>query len=241
MRLVFLILSTFFSIAYANSAGDFSAYRVSESVAARYRILSLPSIKTNQFSFADDSGVTVLKINSNQSASSVALPLTSAAGANALLTWRWKVSSTVLNANISQKDKDDFAARVYVFFDVPLASLGFIERNKIRLARLMSGADVPTAAICYVWDNQSAIDTIAPSAYTNRVRMIVLQSGDKKVNTWVSQSRDVAADFKRAFGHAAPAITGVAVGSDTDQTGASITTWFGDVRFDATLTQPPTP
>lgn len=241
MKFAFLIFVTLFSIAYANSARDFSAYRVSEPVADRYRVLSLPSIKANQFSFVDDSGVTVLKITSNQSASSVALPLTSAAGTNALLTWRWKVSSAIQNANINRKDRDDFAARVYVFFDVPLASLGFIERSKIRLARLMSGADVPTSAICYVWDNQSAIDTIVPSAYTNRVRMIVLQSGDKKANAWVGQSRDVATDFKRAFGFAAPAVTGIAVGSDTDQTGASITTWFGDVRFDATITRPPTP
>jgi hypothetical protein len=240
MKFAFLVLIAFFTSAPANaniSASDFSAYRINESVAQRYRILSIPSIKANQFSFADDNGVTVLKIASNESASSVALPLSSRAETSAKLTWRWKVSSVVANADIGRKDGEDFAARVYVFFDVPLASLSFVERSKIRLARLVSGADVPTAAICYVWDNVAAIETIVPSAYTNRVKMIVLQSGDKNANTWMSQSRDVAADFKRAFGVNAPAITGIALGSDTDQTGASVTTWFGDVRLDA----PPTP
>ncbi len=238
MKLVWLL--GLFLLCTVVSALDFSAYRLTESVADRYRILSIPSIKTNQFSFANDSGTTVLKIASKQSASSVAIPITSAATSMALLSWRWKVSNVVASANIRRKDGEDFAARVYVFFDVPLESLSFIERNKIRLARMMSGTDVPTAAICYVWDNQAAIETIVPSTFTDRVRMIVLQSGAQKANTWVSQSRDVAADFQRAFGHAAPAITGVAVGSDTDQSGENVTTWFGDVRFNARLDVQPT-
>ena len=238
MKLVWLL--GLFLLCTDVSALDFSAYRVTESVADRYRILSIPSIKTNQFSFANDSGTTVLKIASQQSASSVAIPITSASTSKALLSWRWKVSNVVTSANIRRKDGEDFAARVYVFFDVPLESLSFIERNKIRLARMMSGTDVPTAAICYVWDNQTAIETIVPSTFTDRVRMIVLQSGDKKANTWVGQSRDVAADFQRAFGHAAPAITGLAVSSDTDQTGEVVTTWFGDVRFNSWVDIRPT-
>jgi Protein of unknown function (DUF3047) len=243
MKLVWLL--GLFLLCTVVSARDFSAYRVTESVADRYRILSIPSIKANQFSFANDYDKTVLKITSQQSASSVAIPIVSVAASKALLTWRWKVSNVVASADMRRKNGEDFAARVYVFFDVPLESLSFIERSKIRLARMMSGADVPTAAICYVWDNQTAIETIVPSAFTNRVRMIVLQSGDKKTNAWVSQSRDVAADFERAFGHAAPVITGVAVGSDTDQTGETVTTWFGDVKFksrpDTQPTIAPTP
>ena len=89
--------------------------------------------------------------------------------------------------------------------------------------------DVPTAALCYVWDNKHAVGYSRPSPYTTRVQMIVLQSGAAHAGTWVNESRDVAADFKTAFGFDAPAITGVAVGSDTDQTRESVRTWFGDV------------
>jgi hypothetical protein len=41
----------------------------------------------------------------------------------------------------------------------------------------------------------------------------------------------VAADFRAAFGVDPPAITGVAVGNDTDNTGERMTTWFGDIGF----------
>ena len=43
--------------------------------------------------------------------------------------------------------------------------------------------------------------------------------------------RDVAADFRAAFGEAPPRITGIAVSADTDNTGERVTALFGDLRF----------
>ena len=120
-----------------------------------------------------------------------------------------------------------------MFFDVPLASLSFTDRTKIRLARLIAGSDVPTAAICYVWDNKAEIGYSRWSPFTDRVRKIVLQSGGAHAQQWMVETRDVAADFRAAFGIPPPRITGVAVGNDTDQTDEKVTTWFGDVTFAA--------
>jgi hypothetical protein len=61
--------------------------------------------------------------------------------------------------------------------------------------------------------------------------MIVLQSGPRRVGQWVSESRDVAADFRAAFGFEAPAVTGVAIGNDTDNTHERVTTWYGDISL----------
>jgi pyruvate/2-oxoacid:ferredoxin oxidoreductase beta subunit len=47
----------------------------------------------------------------------------------------------------------------------------------------------------------------------------------------MNESRDVAADFREAFGGVAPAITGVAVGNDTDNTNEKVVTWYGDIGF----------
>jgi hypothetical protein len=47
----------------------------------------------------------------------------------------------------------------------------------------------------------------------------------------MSESRDVAADFREAFGIEAPAVTGVALGNDSDDTKERVTTWFGDISF----------
>lgn len=207
----------------------FSTLKPGQAIASPFRLITLPKVNSNHFEFVEDGGKTVLLVSSSASAATLAIPFSAPAVPNARLQWRWKISNLLVNADMDKKAGDDFAARLYVFFDVPLSSLAFVERSKIRLARLFWGADVPTAALCYVWDNTHPIGHARESPFTNRVRMIVLQSGADNIGKWVSESRDVAADFKAAFGFDAPAITGVAVGSDTDQTREAVRTWFGDV------------
>lgn len=213
------------------AAAKFSDLKATATLPAAFKPLTVPNIPPNQFSMVDDAGITVLKVESNQSASTVSLPLQVDPLQTGQLSWRWKVNRTISKADINTKAGDDFAARVYVIFDVPLESLSFTDRTKIRLARFVSGADVPTAAICYVWDNKSAIGLSRWSPYTDRVRIIVLQSGDSNINQWQEQSRDVAADFRAAFGSEPPRVTAVAIGSDTDQTKEQVTSWFGDFVF----------
>lgn len=210
----------------------FSALMPGQTLPKQFRIVTLPKIAVNQFSFVSDEGKTVLRVDSNNSAGSLGVPLTStAANPHATLEWRWKVSRVLDKADMTTKPGDDFAARVYVFFDVPLASLSFIDRSKIRLARTFAGADVPTAALCYVWDNSQPVGHAQWSPYTDRVRMIVLQSSATNANKWLSESRDVAADFRAAFGFDAPAVTGIAIGNDTDNNHERVTTWYGDVTL----------
>ena len=211
----------------------FSALKAGDKLPAELRLITLPKIKPNATSLIDDQGITVLKVESNNSAGSIALPFKIEPAKTPLLTWRWKASNVLAHADMDLKTGDDFAGRVYVFFDVPLASLPFMERSKIRLVRMVAGADVPTAALCYVWDNKHRVGYTAWSPYSNRVRKIVLQSGPDNIGKWMRESRDVAADFREAFGIPAPAITGVAIGNDTDNTDDAVVTWFGDVAFHA--------
>ena len=211
----------------------FSAHPPSAALPTHYRVLTLPTIKPNQFALVADLATTVLRVDSQDSAGTVALPFNVQPNDTPYLTWRWKITRVVERADTTKKSGDDYAARVYVFFDLPLESLSFTERTKIRLVRLVAGGDVPTAALCYVWDNKAAVGARHWSPYTKRVHVLTLQSGNKRANEWVEEKHDVAADFRASFGTAAPRVTGVAVGNDTDQTGERVTTWFGDVSFHA--------
>lgn len=218
----------------AGSAPVFSSLVPGSALPREFHVVTLPKIAANKFTLVMDEGKTVLRVDSDNSAGSVGLPLLVPGkinGGKAMLAWRWKVDRVLEKADMESKLGDDFAARVYVFFDVPLESLSFADRTKIRIARMMAGADVPTAAICYVWDNNHRIGRSSWSPYTNRVRMIVQQSGPSQAGQWTVESRDLAADFKEAFGFDAPAVTGVAVGNDTDNTGERATAWFGDVSI----------
>lgn len=183
------------------------------------------------FSIVREAGDGVLRAYSQAAASSLVHTLAAPVPAQTRLDWRWKVSNAVPQSALAGKATDDYAARVYVFFDYDKSRLSFADRVRIDVARTLYGADLPTAALCYVWGTADAVGTIAPNPYTDRVRMIVLQRGDARAGQWVSESRDLAADFQAAFGETAPAVTGIALGADTDNTGATVEARFGDLRL----------
>jgi len=185
-----------------------------------------------EFSVVTDAGASVLEARSNAAASSLVHTLASTVPPGHHLHWRWKVSAAVPGASMRSKTTDDYAARIYVFFDYDRDKLSWTQRVKMDLARSLWGGDLPTAALCYVWGTDDAIGQIGPNPYTERVRMIVLERGNARAGEWVTESRDLAADFKAAFGEAAPPVTGIALSADTDNTGAHVQSRFTDIRFE---------
>ncbi|MGE5615926.1 MAG: DUF3047 domain-containing protein [Bacillota bacterium] len=196
-------------------------------IAGPWRVLTLPRVQPAEIGIVADEGVNVLRVRSEAAAGSAAQSLH--ADGHSTLAWRWKIDRVVEKADLHVKSGDDFAARVYVFFDVPLDEVPFATRLKLKLLALIHGEPLPTAGICYVWDNRNAPGTAVWNPYTDRVRTVVLESGNAQAGRWKEERRDLASDFKAAFGpRAVPAVTGIAAGNDTDQTGETVTAWFGD-------------
>ena len=225
------------TFAHASGAdiAPFSRARPGAALPEWWRALGLPRITPPEFTLVDEAGTTVLRSRAASAAGTVAHDLDASPAEYPRLTWRWKVDRVVAGADLAKKSGDDFAARVYVFYDVPVAKLPFGARLKALLARAVWGEQLPTAAICYVWDNRHAPGTSAWNPYTDRVRTVVLRSGAP--GAWAGESRDLETDFRAAFGSQwqgpVPRVTGVAIGNDTDQTGESVTAWFGDLRLEA--------
>lgn len=61
--------------------------------------------------------------------------------------------------------------------------------------------------------------------------MIVVESGKNHLNTWVNEERDVYENYRNAFNDEPPMISGVAIMTDTDNTGESATAYYGDILF----------
>jgi hypothetical protein len=85
--------------------------------------------------------------------------------------------------------------------------------------------------LIYIWDNKYPVGTERPNAYSDRARMIVVESGKAQAGRWVDERRDVAADFGRAFRGIPGRLTGIAIASDTDDTGGSAHAGFADLHF----------
>lgn len=145
------------------------------------------------------------------------------------IAWSWRIVEPVERSALSERSQDDFPVRLYVLFDYDLGRLSFFERWRIRLARLVYGDWVPGAALCYVHAVEDDVGTIAPNAYSDRIRMIVVDDGLVRDGEWVAFRRRIADDFRAAFGERAPRIVGIGVAADTDDTGEISVAYFGDI------------
>jgi hypothetical protein len=138
-------------------------------------------------------------------------------------------------SDLHGKAGDDVAAKVCMSFDLPLAQVPFMDRQRLRLAREVSGEDLPSATLCWVWATTEAVGAKIDNAFSRRVRYIVLRNGADAPGAWLDEQRDVAADFLRAFGDetsTVPPITGVAIGADADNTGGQSVAHITGLRFE---------
>lgn len=176
-------------------------------------------------------GVRAVEAHAVNSMALLARPLQVDLAKSPMLCWRWRIDAPLKSADMTQKSGDDYAARVYLSFEVPADTLSLGTRLGLSLARTLRGDQVPDAAVNYIWDNRHPAGTWQPNAYTDRARMLVLRTGGAEAGRWVGERRDVAADFQRAFGHAPSRLTGMAIASDTDNTGEEARAGFADFVF----------
>ena len=201
-------------------------------VAAPWRVERFDTrVPATQFRQRDWDGVAAVEAQANGSMALLARPVDVDLARTPVLCWRWRVDAPLVRADMATKAGDDYAARVYLSFTVPADTLGFGTRLALGAARALRGDQVPDAAVNYVWDNRYEVGTTRPNAYTDRARMHVLRSGAAQAGQWVVEARDVVADFTRAFGHAPLRLTGLALASDTDNTGETARAGFAEFRF----------
>jgi len=176
-------------------------------------------------------GVAAVEAHSEKSMTLLTRPVEVDLAKTPILCWRWRIDAALKSADMATKAGDDYAARVYLSFEVPPGTLSVGTRLALGLARSLRGNSVPDAAINYLWDNRYPVGTWQANAYTDRARMLVLRTGDADALRWVTERRDVGSDFQTAFGHAPAKLTGLALASDTDNTGESAHAGFADFRF----------
>lgn len=176
-------------------------------------------------------GVMAIEAESEASMSLLARPIQVDLQATPVLCWRWRIENRLDKADLRHRAGDDYAARVYLGFRLPPASLGLATRAGLALARARHGEHVPDAALNYVWDNRHPVGTEAPNAYTERTRMIVLRSNEAATGRWQEERRDIATDAAAAFGEEGVELTLLAVATDTDNTGERARAGFADLHF----------
>jgi len=191
-----------------------------------WRAVALPDRNTapTRLDITPLDGRNVLRLRADKSYGTLTHEVSSANTALRLLRWQWRLDQPLAQSDLRRKDGDDAALKVCALFDMPLDKLSFGERSLMRMARAVSGEDLPTATLCYIWDTALPAGTWLPNAYSKRVRYIVLESGSQNLGRWVLQQRNIHDDFLKSFGDetdTVPPLRAIAVGADADNTGGT--------------------
>ena len=183
------------------------------------------------YALVDDQGTVVLHAVADGAASLLGHKVAFDVSAAPILAWRWKVSQLIAGADNAVASKEDSPVRIVLEFDGDKSKLSFSERSQIATGRILSGREIAYATLMYIWSNKEPVGKVIPSPRTQRIQMVAASSGGAGVGAWQALSRNVAEDFRRAFGEPPGKLISVAVLTDTDNTGERVEAWYGDIRF----------
>ena len=194
-----------------------------------YRIA--PYKKNTIYRLENYQGRTVLSANSKTSASGLAVKLRPRSAQNLWLRWEWKAVGAMPQADNADSQLDDAPLRLLVAFDGNKSKLPLKEKLTFEMANLISGQEMPYATVMYIWSGKTAPNTVLNNAHTSRVKMIVVDSGSNNLGEWRKHERDLAADYKLAYGETPGNVIGIALLTDTDNTKSEVRALYGDIEL----------
>jgi hypothetical protein len=192
-----------------------STGRAEELTVSRFSIEGLTgwtpkSFKGNtEYTVVNENGRTIVKAASHAAASGLVKEIRFNPATYRSLRWSWKIDHTIKGGDETTKAGDDYAARVYVVFPGR-----FFWQTK---------------AINYIWANQLPKGESIPNAFTAGAMMLAVESGSALVGQWLSEERDILADYRRLFGEEPGEAGAIAIMTDTDNTGSSASAWYGEI------------
>lgn len=172
----------------------------------------------------------VLHAEADNSASGLYVPLEQRTAGT--IRWTWKTRDVIRGADNGEKQREDAPLRLFVAFDGDHSTLSLRDQLMFEMARITTGREMPYATLMYIWGGRRAEGTVLPNPHTDRVRMIVVDSGTRHANEWRCHERDLRADYKKAFGTDPGKVIAVGLMTDTDNTKTRAEAWYGDIALD---------
>ncbi len=187
----------------------------SEGWRSRWKVQQL-SRRVTRFEVLDEGTGPVLRGTAERAAAALWIPIPVAPPVHAMLAWRWKVEEPVASFRSErQRHGDDYAARLMVAF-----GSGPFE----------AGAQV----IAYVWARAEHPGARFPNPYRPEVATLVLRGPEAGLGEWLTEHRDLEADYRELFGEAPPEVNAIAFVVDSDDTGGRARGLLDELRLTGT-------
>jgi hypothetical protein len=192
----------------------------------------LPGKRATRYTWETFDGRPALAAHAEASASMMRRKLQIAPERLGMLNFSWQVSELMTGADVAAAETEDAPARLLLAFGGDVSTLPMRTRMLFELTHALTGEPPPYATLMYVWDSKAPVDTVIVNPRTDRIRKIVVDSGPEGLKRWREHRRDVAADFRRAFGEEPGPLLAVAVMTDSDNLRTQARAWYGAISFD---------
>jgi hypothetical protein len=197
-----------------------------------WRVWQLSGMKrSTEYQLVDYQGRTVVFARANASASGLVFPIAIDLAEFPLLHWNWKVPALIDGADNAKRHSEDSPVRVVVAFDGDKSRFSLQDRIFADQFRMFTKQELPYALLMYIWENRAPVGAVIDNLHTGRIKMVVAGSGEMKLGEWHEVLRNVREDYERAFKEPAPRVRSIGIMTDTDNTGATASAYYGDIQF----------
>ena len=127
-----------------------------------------------------------------------------------LLQWQWRAVQFPAGSNEREKSRNDSVLGIYIIF----GTFPFIKTIK------------------YIWSDTLPVGSSFPSPYSSSTRIVVVRSGRAQQGTWVTERRDVLADYFQIYGEGEknPVASGIGLLTDSDDTNSHAIGDYADFK-----------
>jgi DUF3047 family protein len=128
---------------------------------------------------------------------------------NRILSWRWRVWELPRNADERKLQTLDSAASIYAVF----------------------GSRLFPRILKYVWSSSVPAGTSLKHPGSDRVAIVVVASGERRLGQWQTVRRDIVEDYRAAFGTEPGNLIAIGIKTDSDSTAGSARADYDDLRL----------
>ncbi|MCF8076643.1 MAG: DUF3047 domain-containing protein [Desulfotignum sp.] len=214
------------------AVGHFSALAAGGDFPETWEPMTFSGIdRHTRYTLIQDDGRTVIQADSRNAASGLIRFLRMDPADYPVIQWQWKIDHVLEKGDAGTRQGDDYAARIYVAFAFDPDQASWWERARHKTAAAFSGKEVPGSALNYIWANRARKNSILTNPYLPESMMVAVQSGNTHAGRWITEKRNIEADYRQAFGRTPPEIIGIGIMTDTDDTGEKTAGYYGDIRL----------
>ncbi len=200
-------------------------------IATQWKQVTIPLKRKTDYRIVKHQGRSAVRASALSSASGIEAKLSVDLNRKSNIAFSWYADALIVGADNTERHTEDSPLRIVLSFEGDKNTLSTKDQRFHDRAKLLTGRELPYATLMYIWENRKPIDSVIINHHTSTIRKIVIASGDKDLMKWKSFKRNISEDYLLAFGKKPGKLIGIALMSDTDNTGTDITAYYSDITL----------